>query len=485
MSVSTDNRVSVNTYRKRTVLFVLIGLLALTGVQAQARTADVQAGIAQLENIQAAFREVARKALPSVVSIQTTEVITTRQPSQMFPFFFRDQLPDQQQQREYRQRGLGSGVIVRRDGTTFYVLTNAHVVGNATEIGITLSDGRKFEGKLVGADDRKDLALVSFTSRENIPVAALGDSGDLFVGDWVLAVGSPLGFEATVTYGIVSAIGRNTSGISGMSGFTDYIQTDAAINRGNSGGALVNIRGEVIGINSWIASTTGGNIGLGFAIPINNAKTAIDDFITKGRVEYGWLGIGITQAADAVKAELGLERRTGSFVYSVYRDSPAEAGGILPGDFIIAVNGTNVTDTNHLLRLVGNIAPGRTARFRLVRLGREMEVTVRVTARDDEQTIAQQASKLWPGFMVAKVDERLRDQLRLARNAGEVVITNVEQGSPAAIAGLTAGDIIQSVNGKTVNSVRDFYAAFSDTKSSELLFTLYRQGNRLTIGLSK
>jgi serine protease Do len=485
MSVSTDNRVSVNTYRKRTVLFVLIGLLALTGVQAQARTADVQAGIAQLENIQAAFREVARKALPSVVSIQTTEVITTRQPSQMFPFFFRDQLPDQQQQREYRQQGLGSGVIVRRDGTTFYVLTNAHVVGNATEIGITLSDGRKFEGKLVGADDRKDLALVSFTSRENIPVAALGDSGDLFVGDWVLAVGSPLGFEATVTYGIVSAIGRNTSGISGMSGFTDYIQTDAAINRGNSGGALVNIRGEVIGINSWIASTTGGNIGLGFAIPINNAKTAIDDFITKGRVEYGWLGIGITQAADAVKAELGLERRTGSFVYSVYRDSPAEAGGILPGDFIIAVNGTNVTDTNHLLRLVGNIAPGRTARFRLVRLGREMEVTVRVTARDDEQTIAQQASKLWPGFMVAKVDERLRDQLRLARNAGEVVITNVEQGSPAAIAGLTAGDIIQSVNGKTVNSVRDFYAAFSDTKSSELLFTLYRQGNRLTIGLSK
>src|SRR4030042_1727897 len=264
-----------------------------------------QDGIQTLQSLQNAFRAVAAKVLPSVVQVDVVDVVKNSGADfpNPFEFFFGPQRQRQGQPREFRQQGLGSGVVVRRNGEKLYVLTNDHVAGEAEQINIKLQDGRSYKAKLVGRDENKDLALVMFETRENIPVAEIGDSGSLMVGDWVLAVGSPLGFESTVTAGIVSAIGRRS--VQGAAGFTDYIQTDAAINQGNSGGALVNIYGQVVGINSWIASTSGGNIGLGFAIPINNAKRAIDDFITKGRSEYGWIGINIgglqPQAAEGLR----------------------------------------------------------------------------------------------------------------------------------------------------------------------------------------
>ncbi|HTP59626.1 MAG TPA: trypsin-like peptidase domain-containing protein, partial [Spirochaetia bacterium] len=245
-----------------------------------------------LQAIQYSFREVAKKVLPVVVEIDVTEVVKQQAPMQSpFDWFF-NQPPGGRGggDRSFRRSGLGSGILVRKGSGSYFVLTNNHVVDQATNISVKLADQRVFRAKVVGTDPRKDLAVVSFDSRDAIPLADLGDSNDLQVGDIVLAVGNPLGFENTITMGIVSALGRR--GPSGqVAPNTDYIQTDASINQGNSGGALVNVKGEVIGINTWIAAPTGGNVGLGFAIPVNNVKKAIDDFLSKGKVEYGWLGV--------------------------------------------------------------------------------------------------------------------------------------------------------------------------------------------------
>jgi Do/DeqQ family serine protease len=318
-----------------------------------------QDGIQTLQSLQNAFRAVAAKVLPSVVQVDVVDVVRNSGADlpNPFEFFFGPQRQRQGQPREFRQQGLGSGVVVRRSGEKLYVLTNDHVAGDAEQINIKLQDGRSYKAKLVGRDENKDLALVMFETRENIPVAEIGDSGSLMVGDWVLAVGSPLGFESTVTAGIVSAIGRRS--VRGAAGFTDYIQTDAAINQGNSGGALVNIYGQVVGINSWIASTSGGNIGLGFAIPINNAKRSIDDFITKGRSEYGWIGINMGGLQPQAAEDLRLGEARGAFVYGVFKGSPAEKAGLQPGDLITRVDGVALKDSSDLLLTIGNLTPGR------------------------------------------------------------------------------------------------------------------------------
>ena len=253
-----------------------------------------------LASVQASLRDISQKVRPAVVEINVTEVIKQQVPQLDSPFdwFFNQQQGNGQgSTRTFRQSGLGSGIIVKRTGDKVYVLTNNHVVDNATDISVRLTDQRVFKATVVGTDPRKDIALVTFTTKENVAVAELGDSNALQVGDLVLAVGNPLGFESTVTMGMVSALGRR--GPQGeTSSYTDYIQTDASINQGNSGGALVNIDGQVIGINTWIAAPSGGSVGLGFAIPINNAKSAIDQFIAKGRVQYGWLGALIGDIQD-------------------------------------------------------------------------------------------------------------------------------------------------------------------------------------------
>jgi S1-C subfamily serine protease len=257
-----------------------------------------QQGLEALENIQYSFNQVADKVLPVVVEIDTTNIVSQEVPEWGSPFDFfygpqgnqdnkdnpknKDNKDNPPKKQEFKKQGLGSGVIVRKSGKTVYILTNNHVAGDADEIKVKLNDSREFTAKLVGKDERKDLALVSFETDQNVPVAELGDSDKLRVGDWALAVGNPMGLESTVTAGIVSALGRRGGPGENIS---DFIQTDAAINPGNSGGALVNIRGQVIGINTWIASTTGTYAGYGFAIPINNAKKALDDFVTRGKVE--------------------------------------------------------------------------------------------------------------------------------------------------------------------------------------------------------
>jgi serine protease Do len=426
---------------------------------------------------------VAAKVLPSVVQVDVVNVLKSSGTDfpNPFEFFFGPRSQRQIQPREFRREGLGSGVVVRRNADKLYVLTNDHVVGEADQISIKLQDGRSYKAKLVGKDENKDLALVMFETKENIPVAELGDSGSLMVGDWVLAVGSPLGFESTVTAGIVSAIGRRPA--QGAAGFTDYIQTDAAINQGNSGGALVNIYGQVVGINSWIASTSGGNIGLGFAIPVNNAKRSIDDFITKGRSEYGWIGINMGGLQPQAADDLKLGEARGAFVYGVFKGSPAEKAGLLPGDLITKVDGSPLKDSSDLLLAIGNLPPGRRVELELVRAGAAQRISLQVAARADEKQLAAQSSKIWPGFSVLKITDDVREQLNLGGSDAGLVIGTVDQGGPADVAGLKSGDLITKVGGREVRNLGEFYKALNGQGSREILFAIQRQGNSLIIGL--
>jgi Do/DeqQ family serine protease len=441
-------------------------------------------GIQALENIQNSFRAVAQKVLPSVVEVNVVDVV--KRPAQKlespFEFFFGPR-GDESGEREFRREGLGSGVIVRKTGNKVYVLTNNHVVGSADEISIKLHDGRQYDASLVGRDEKKDLALVVFETESEVPLAELGDSDRVQVGDWALAVGNPLGFESTVTVGIVSAVGRRSVPGSRIGGYTDYIQTDAAINQGNSGGALVNIRGKVVGISTWIASPSGGNVGLGFAIPINNAKKAIDDFITKGKVEYGWLGISVGNFPPQAAEDMGVGGRTGAFVMGVFKGSPADKARLLPGDFITAIEGEKIADSDQLLRIVGDLQPGESTRFDLIRDRKPREVRVRIEARAEEQEIAKLSSQLWPGMSVVGVTDRIRQQLDLPKSAGDVIIGVVRKGSPSDVAGFRTGDIIKKVNGKELKSVADFYRILNDTSSRELMFSLFRKGSEVLIGL--
>jgi len=422
--------------------------------------------------------------IPTVVEVDVVDVVKAPVMTNPFQFFFgpQGQNPAPKEQ-EYKQYGLGSGVIVRRDGNKVYVLTNNHVVGEAEEISVKLSDQRQFTAKLVGTDARKDLALVVFETKDSVPIAALGNSDELQVGDWVLAVGNPLGFSSTITSGIVSALGRHSMPGSNMASFTDYIQTDAAINQGNSGGALVNIYGEVVGINAWIASPSGGNVGLGFAIPINDAKKDIEDLLSKGKVEYGWLGAYIGNLAQDLAADMKLEGVNGAFVSNIFKDSPADKAGLQPGDYVTALNGITIDNANQLLQMVGNLRPGERARFELIRSGTPMTLTARIVARGEESEISKQANRVWPGLYITDVNQDIRKSLELPNSKDGVVVAAVEQGSASAVAGLRQGDVIESVNGRSVKNVADFYSVINTKKNTELSFRIFRQGVELVVGL--
>ena len=344
-------------------------------------------GLALLQAIQASFRQVAAAAMPVVVKISITV------PAGSARRFGRSPQP----QPEFGQPGgTGSGIIVSNTGTLYYVLTNNHVIANTDSIAVTLDDGRDFSAQLVGRDPRQDIAVVSFRGPRGLRIARLGDSSQLVVGDLVLAVGSPFGFQSTVTSGIVSALGRETSGnLDGGVNIAQYIQTDAAINPGNSGGALVNLRGEVIGVNTWIASRGGGSVGVGFALPINAAKKGIRDLIVSGEVRYGYLGAFVSSASSAMRKALGVAELDGALAWSVIENSPAARGDLRPGDWVTHVDGAAVSSSAELIRAVGALKPGRDSRFDVVRDGKRLQLRVRVTLRDES---SERTVRDWPGI---------------------------------------------------------------------------------------
>ncbi len=436
--------------------------------------------------VQSTYREVARKVLPVVVEINVTEIIKQQVPQFDFPFPFGAQPKgDGNGERTFKQSGLGSGIIVRHAGNRYFVLTNNHVVDKATDISVRLHDQRVFGAKVVGKDSRKDIALVSFESRDNIPVAELGDSNGLEVGDIVLAVGNPFGYESTITMGIVSALGRRGPQ---ASGYTDYIQTDAAINQGNSGGALVNDDGQVVGINTWIAAPTGGSVGLGFAIPINNAKQAIGDFISKGRVEYGWLGaqIGDIQAGAfaGFARDLKVEGVNGAVLLGIYKGSPADRAGLLPGDYVTAVDVQEIKNQQDLIQAVGSLSAGKAYAFQLIRYGEKMNLRVTPGVRDDQDKVAQ-AENLWPGMMVVNLSDEIRQEANIDRGVQGVVVGGLsDQGTPASKAGFQAGDVITAIDGKQVRGMMDYFKLINGSRK-ELTVNVVRQEARVTLTLPR
>jgi Do/DeqQ family serine protease len=436
--------------------------------------------LAVTEALQTSFRAISEGVLPSVVEVDVveTKTVQNQNPMDMFRFFFGNPGGGEQQQedtREYKQEGLGSGVIVRRTGKTLYVLTNQHVVGAADEISVRLNDGRIFTGKLVGADQRKDVALVSFESDDtSIPVAVLGDSDTVQPGDICFAMGAPLGFYSSVAMGIVSATGRSGGAIQNIS---DFIQTDAAINQGNSGGPLVNIYGEIIGINTWIASQSGGSVGLGFSIPINNVKTSIDSFISSGKVNYGWMGVALNDAAPEFQKAIGAEGKQGALVSQIYLNSPAAKGGMEPGDYIIALNGKPVRSTNQLVLEVGDLQAGATAVITVIRSGKQLDLTVKIAERNEAATADN--AKLWPGLQPVEITDEIRKQVSLDSKVKGVIAAGIQAKSPAAVMGVQAGDVITKVNDTAVSSLAEFYKALSSS-GNEVWFEISREGHSLT-----
>ena len=447
--------------------------------QSQASYASSPSDLSALEALQNQFRVVAEQVLPVVVEVNVVDVVRAGADSRS-PFNFFGQRNDGTP-REFRQPGLGSGVIVGRSSDIVYVLTNNHVVESADEIALTLFDGRQFNAELIGADARKDLALVRFETTEEVPIAVLGDSSSLMVGDIVFAVGNPLGFESTVTSGIVSALGRRAEN---QTNYTAYIQTDAAVNQGNSGGALVNLYGEVIGINTWIASNSGGSIGLGFAIPINAAKDAIDDFIESGAVEYGWLGITVGTLNEEMKRELGYEGLEGGFVYNVVNGSPAEDACILPGDLISRIGDVVVENHDELTMTVGNLSAGESRVFEVHRLGETFAIDVTIGRRDEAKIVSGDFQS-WPGFSVATLTEAMRAQANIPEEAGSVIVGSVSPDSAAGVAGLRGGDIISAIDSENLEGLRDFFSVLNSGSDGRIEFTIFRRGAEISIGLPR
>ena len=435
-------------------------------------------GLALLQEIQASFRQVAASVRPVVVKIETTLPPGSRSrfdfAPRRVPEFGRPDVPG----------GTGSGIIVSNTGTLYYVLTNNHVIVAAEGIMVTLDDGRDFSAQLVGRDPRQDLAVIAFRGPNGLPLARLGDSGRLVVGDLVLAVGSPFGFQSSVTSGIVSALEREPSSRLDGLNIAQYIQTDAAINPGNSGGALVNLQGEVIGVNTWIASRSGVSAGVGFALPINAAKRGIRDLIESGAVRYGYLGAFVSSASDAMRSALGVGEVDGALAWSVIENSPAARGGLRPGDWVTHVDGAAVAGSAELIRTVGALEPGRDSNFEVVRDGRPVQLRVRVALRDDNN---QRAVRDWPGIFpihvaAANLTAQAREQLGIGSRRG-VLVGQVNETGAAAIAGFRQMDLITHIDGAAIRDAADFFRILGEGDEDEYLVRVLRRGRRLTIGL--
>ena len=382
-------------------------------------------------------------------------------PFEQFRHFF-GQMPH-----EFKQRGLGSGVIVSPDG---YILTNNHVVGHADEIHVTLLDKREFTAKVIGKDPKTDLALIKIDTNQPLPAATLGNSDVTEVGDWVMAIGSPFGFNLTVTSGIVSAKGRALGG-----NYDNFIQTDASINPGNSGGPLFNTSGQVIGINTAIYSSTGSNAGIGFAIPIDIAKTVMQQLKEHGKVVRGWLGVEIQEVTPALAKSFGLAAPTGALIAGVQKDGPAAKAAIQRGDIILKFNGATVHDEHELPEMVASTPLNRAVPVEVIRGGKHITLTATIAELKDEQIASAKGPEApgtsW-GMQVQDITPEIAQQLNM-QNAKGVVIRSVRPDSAAAEAGLQAGDLVLEIDHKKVANADDFAsmakAAQKDKQSALLL----------------
>jgi serine protease Do len=421
------------------------------------------------------FVTLAKKLSPVVVNISTTQVSAGGQgmPSPFgeddpFSEFWKKFFGNPPPRGPQRQKSLGSGFIIDRDGS---ILTNNHVVENAERIVVKLSDGREFDAKVVGRDSKTDIAVIKIHDKGNLPIASLGDSDKVEVGEWTMAIGNPFGLDNTVTAGIVSAKGRHI----GAGPYDNFIQTDASINPGNSGGPLINLRGEVVGINTAIFSRTGGNIGIGFAIPINLAKELVPQLKSKGKVTRGWLGVVIQKVTPDLAESLGLDQARGALVANVAKDGPAEHAGVKVGDVIVEFDGKEVKDSNELPILVARTSVDRKARLKVLRDKKEVTLTVTIGELKDEEVVASAAEKGDLGLTVQRLTPQIAESLGLERVEG-LVITAVEPGSPGEEAGLRRGDVILEIDRKAVRNLAEYRKALEGAKKGKGILFLVRRG---------
>lgn len=441
------------------------------------------------------YADVVEKVTPSVVSVFSTKAVQVPDMGDMGPFddpffrrffgdeFFRGQPGQPRPRNPIPQRGLGSGVIISQDG---YILTNNHVIANADEVRVNVPTlNREFVAKVVGTDPATDVALIKIEG-ENLPAATLGDSARVRVGDVVLAIGNPFELSQTVTMGIVSATGRTDVRVI-RGGYENFIQTDAAINPGNSGGALVDAKGRVIGINTAIATRTGTNAGVGFAIPVNMAMAIVGELLDFGEVSRGFLGVGLEDLTPDLAEAFGRGDLSGALINNVMPDSAAEKAGIEPGDIVIAVNGTDIRDSSQLRLLVGSNRPGEDVKFTIVRDGREREMTATLGEMPDDLRTAMLGGEepraqrprgpereLVDGLKIAPLNDELRGQFQLDEELEGVVIVEVDPESRSATSGLQPGDLVIEVNRTEVSSVDEAIAQRDQSVGSSLLLRIQR-----------
>jgi len=431
-----------------------------------------------LGNFTNGFSAVLKGALPAVVNIHTSKVVKQKQSMMpffndpMFKQFFGDQFGNgDSQPRSEREHSLGSGVIVTSDGT---ILTNNHVIDGATDIKVDLTDKREFQAKLIGTDPKSDIAVLKIEAT-NLPTLAIGDSSKLHVGDVVFAIGEPYGLGGTATMGIVSATGRGDLGIEN---YEDFIQTDAAINPGNSGGAMIDLHGNLIGINTAILAESGGNQGIGFAIPINMVRPVMDQIVEHGKVVRGYLGLYPQDVTPDLAKQFGLSQVSGAIVGQVEPDTPASKAGIKQGDVILALNGQPVNSANDLRLRVSQAAPGTNVTLEISRDGKTQNVNVALGE------LPEKAEKAGPsegepggleGVDVQALTPDIAQQLQLPAGTHGVVVTQVDPSSPAA-ASLQRGDVIQEVNHKPVSSIEQYKQAVAAAGKGSVLLLVNQQG---------
>lgn len=442
----------------------IAAVLLLTSAWSLHAALPLEVGGKQVPSLAPMIKEVA----PSVVNIAVRgSVEVANNPFFDDPFFRRFfDVPEQSRRRQFQS--AGSGVIV--DASKGYILTNAHVVNNAEEIEVTLLDDRTVEAKVIGADAGSDIAVIQVESGE-LKQIALGNSDELEVGDFVVAIGNPFGFTNTVTSGIVSALGR--SGLN-RDAYEDFIQTDAPINPGNSGGALIDLNGELVGINSAIISNSGGNLGIGFAIPINMARSIMDQIVEFGEVRRGLLGVNIYTLTDELAEAYGLDTTEGALVAQVMPGSAAETAGIEAGDVIVDIDGTTVDDAGELRNTIGLMRIGDEVKVTVIRDGKRRRLTAELGGAQDQQIAA---AELPAGLRGAELSE-LPDN-REYRGVEGVLVASVEAGSAAARRGLQAGDVITKVNRSRIDSLAGFREAIEEAQS--LVLTIRRGSAQLLL----
>jgi serine protease Do/serine protease DegQ len=434
-----------------------------------ASTASASLPVSAMENGVPSLAPMLKKAVPAVVNISTTSTVRMQQNPLFRDPFFRKffNLPpgdqqQQQQQQEQKRQALGSGVII--DAKKGLVVTNNHVIQNADEITVKLQDGRQFEGKLVGSDPESDVAVVRIKA-DNLTELPIGDSDKLQVGDFVVAIGNPFGLNQTVTSGIVSALGRTGLGIEG---YEDFIQTDASINPGNSGGALINLKGDLVGINTAILAPSGGNVGIGFSIPINMVRQITEQLLAHGSVKRGRLGVYVQDLTQKLAKAFGIDKEHGAVVSQVVPNSPAEKAGLKEGDVITELDGKAVTSAAQLRNDVGLMRVGKSVNLTVMRDGKKMTVDAVLEAREQQALKGGDISDALEGATFAPVPEELKQQ---GVDSG-VYVKSVEEGSTAWNNELRAKDVVTSVNRQRVTSMDEFRQLVSG--ASQLLFSVQR-----------